>query len=88
MWYMIFLFLLLIFDDSDIIYITCILGVIQMLFYGLVKDDLIQPIYCDSKEDALLELRLRFGPNIVFISEDEFRENFKKEVFNFLPCIK
>lgn len=59
-----------------------------MLFYGLVKDYLIQPIYSDSKEDALLELRLGFGSNIVLISEDEFREKLKKEVFNFLPCIK
>lgn len=59
-----------------------------MLFYCLVKNDLIQPIYCDSKEDALLELRLRFGSNIVLISEDEFREKIKKEVFKFLPCIK
>lgn len=52
-----------------------------MLFYGLVKDDLIQPIYCDSREDALLELRLRFGSNLVLISEDEFREKLKKRSF-------
>lgn len=59
-----------------------------MFFYGFVSEKLLQPICSDSKEEAILELRLRFGPNIVLISEDEFRKKFEKEVFNFLPCIK
>lgn len=61
-----------------------------MLYYYIIDDVFVQPIEADYKEDAISELRLRFGDvdGGVFVTEAIFLRDYADRVYKVLPVIK
>lgn len=59
-----------------------------MLLYGIVNESIIQPIEVEFEEDAILEMKLRFGTGVRVITKEEFEADYKKQDLEMLPLIK
>lgn len=59
-----------------------------MMFYGIVDNDLVQPIEADNMDDALLELRLRFGSDVKVVAEEEYEKNYRGKTLRILQVIR
>lgn len=61
-----------------------------MLYYYIIDDVFVQPIEDDYKEDAISELRLRFGDvdGGVLVTEAIFLRDYADKGYKVLPVIK
>ena len=61
-----------------------------MLYYYIIDDVFVQPIEADYKEDAISELRLRFGDvdGGVLMSEAVFLKDYADRGYKVLPVIR
>lgn len=61
----------------------------MLLYYYIIDEDLVQPIMAENEEEALAEIRLRFGVSEAnIITEARYKNDYSDRIYRELPIMK